>query len=409
MTTILSDIGLNQAATGTQTATITEPSLACSGKRMFVTGNWFASRSTNGGSSWKFIDPYTALPPAGAGFCCDQLVHYSKEWRLWIWLLQFAKTSTGNRIRVAVSSTGAPGSWTFWDTTPQDIDPDWRNVWLDYPDMLETAGNLVLSFNLFSTSTDRWQRAVVLRFPMATLKARGELSRQAWSTDEFGSLRFAKGPGSAPANVAYFASLSYSAPQIEVFKWPDNKTAVTQSSIAVNDWDDRNYVSTLPDGSTWLNRLDDRITGGWHTDDSIGFAWSATADANHPHPFIRVVRINQNAMKLMDEPDLWSADRAWAYPAMSPNQRGDVGVSAFCGGGGRFPTHAVGHLDEATGTWEMALGKASTHGPANGAWGDYVDIRPDPSRTTYWLASGFVLQGGNSRNHIVPRVVLFKR
>ncbi|RLT96981.1 hypothetical protein [Ketobacter sp.] len=404
MTTILSDIGLNQTATGRQTATIAEPSLACSGKRMFVTGNWFAARSTSAGARWKFIDPYTELPPAGAGFCCDQLVLYSKPWRLWVWLLQFAKNTTGNRIRVAVSSTGAPGSWTFWDTTPQDIDPNWRNVWLDYPDMLETDGNLLLSFNLFSTATDHWQRAVVLRFPMATLKARGELQRQAWSTDQFGSLRFARGAG----NVAYFASLSYSAPQLQVFRWADNTSAVTQTSVAVSDWADRHYVSPLPDGGSWLNRLDARVTGGWMAEDRLGFAWSAAADADHPHPFIRVVRINRNNMALVDEPDLWSTDRAWAYPAMCPNQRGDVGVTAFCGGGGRFPTHAVGHLDQSSGTWEMTLGQASTHGPGNGAWGDYLDIRPDPSRTTYWLASGFVLQGGASRNHIVPRVVLFK-
>ncbi len=404
MTTILKDIGLNQTATGRQTGTIAEPSLACSGKRMFVTGNWFASRSTSAGSRWKFIDPYTELPPAGAGFCCDQLVHYSKRWRLWIWLLQFSKDANGNFIRVAVSSTGKSGTWTWWDTTPQDIDPSWNRVWLDYPDMLETDKYLMLSFNLFSVTSNSWQKAVVMRFPMEQLKQRSALTRQGWSTDRFGSLRFAKGQG----DTAYFASLYYSAPQLELFKWADNKNTVTQKSIGVTDWSDGPYLSNLPDGGAWLNRLDDRITGGWNTEDTLGFAWSASADVNHPHPYIRVVRINKQTLKLIDEPDLWSANYAWAYPAMSPNQRGDVGVSAFCGGENRFPTHGLGWLDDDTGTWEIALGSASTHGPRSGAWGDYVDIRPDPSRRTYWLASGFVLQGGSSRNHIVPRVVLFK-
>ena len=81
MTTILSDIGLDQASTGAQTGTIAEPSLACSGKRMIVTGNWFSSRSTSAGASWDFVDPYTELPFSGAGFCCDQLVHYSRHCR----------------------------------------------------------------------------------------------------------------------------------------------------------------------------------------------------------------------------------------------------------------------------------------------------------------------------------------
>ena len=404
MTTILSEISLDQTATGTQTGTIAEPSLACSGKRMIVTGNWFSSRSTSSGERWHFVDPYTELPPAGAGFCCDQLVHYTKTWRLWIWLLQFAKNADGNLVRVAVSSTGQPGTWTWWDTTPQDIDPSWHNVWLDYPDVMETDQHLLFSFNMFSVTTDRWQRAVVMRLPLAELKQRSALSRQPWSTDQFGSLRFARGPG----DTAYFASLSYTAPQIEVFQWADNKSSVTQAGIPIRAWNDGPYLSTCPDGSAWLNRLDDRITGGWNSADAIGFAWSASADASHPHPFIRAVRIDRQTLTLVDEPDLWSADRAWAYPAMSPNQRGDVGVSAFCGGGGHYPTHGVGWLNDQTGTWEMALGSASTHGPYNGAWGDYLDIQPDPSRTTYWIASGYVLQGGSGRNNIVPKVVVFK-
>ena len=56
----------------------------------------------------------------------------------------------------------------------------------------------------------------------------------------------------------------------------------------------------------------------------------------------------------------------------------------------------------------MALGSVSTHGLHNGVWGDYLDIQPDNSRITYWLASGFVLQGGASRHNIIPRVVVLK-
>lgn len=403
MTKILKNIVLNQSATGGQTGTIAEPSLAASGKRMFMTGNWFASRSTDGGGKWDFIDPYTETPPANSGFCCDQLIHYSKKWRLWIWFLQFSSNADGNVVRVAVSSTGKPGSWTWWDTSPQDIDQTWNKLWFDYPDLTETGQYLLLSFNVFSVGADQWKRAVVLRLPMKQLKNRGELERQAWSTDQFGSLRFAKGK----SNTAYFASLSYFESSIEIFKWPDNDT-VTQTSVDVSDWDDRSYHSTGPDGAPWLNRLDDRITGAWNANGTLGFAWSATADTSHPHPFIRVVRINKDSLSLIDEPDIWSADKAWAYPAMSPNKRGDVGVTAFCGGGKTHPAHAVGWLNSKTGAWDMVIGSVSTNGPHNGVWGDYLDIQADPLRKTYWLASGYVLNGGSTRASIEPRVVLFK-
>ena len=325
--------------------------------------------------------------------------------RLWIWFLQFSSNSDGNIVRVAVSSTGKPGTWTWWDTSPEDIDPAWTKLWFDYPDLGETDHHLLLSFNVFSVNTNQWKRAVVLRLPMQQLKERGELQRQAWSTDQFGSLRFTKGQDS----TAYFASLSYFDPSIEVFKWADINNTVTQASIAVSDWEDRSYHSAGPDGTPWLNRLDDRITGAWNANGILGFAWGAAADASYPHPYIRVVRINRDDMTLIDEPDIWNSDKAWAYPAMSPNRRGDVGVTAFCGGGSTHPAHAVGWLNEKAGSWDLAIGSISTHGPHNGAWGDYLDIQPDPTRKTYWLASGYVLNGGSSRANVEPRIVSFKQ
>ena len=404
MTRILSDHALNQQATGAQTSTVAEPSLAASGKRMLLAGNWFSSRSTDRGASWSFIDPFTELPPTGAGVCCDQLVHYSRSRRLWIWLLQFKKSANGNIVRVAVSSTGAAGSWTWWDTAPTDVEPDWTRSWFDYPDLTETDGHLLLSFNLYAAANDRWQRAVVLRFSLTKLKARGALPRQAWSTTEAGSLRFARGPG----DDAVFASHSSSEAGVLLFRWPDGLDTVTGTTVPVTDWSNGPYQSNGPGGAPWLNRLDDRITGGWRANGLLGFAWSAAADANHPQPFIRVVRIEAANNTLIDEPDLWSAVLAWAYPATSANRRGDVGITAFCGGDSSHPAHAVGWLNPRTGSWDMTTSAISSHGPRDGAWGDYLDIQPDPSRKTYWLASGYVLKGGADRSNIQPRVVSFK-
>ncbi len=404
MTAIVDRFELGATATGGQAGTITEPSIASSGKRVIMTGNWFCSRSTTGGQNWTFVDPYTELPPAGAGFCCDQLVHYCKSRRLWIWLLQFSKDANGNLIRVAVSSTGKPGTWTWWDTRPQDIDQNWTGVWLDYPDMAESGTHLLLSFNVFSTTTDRWQRAVVFRLPLDQLKARKELTREAWSTTRFGSLRFARGMGT----TAMFSSLSYIRPSLQLFRWPDSENEVSQVSVQVTPWSDGPYASGTDATSSWLNRVDDRVTACWNANGVVGAAWTASADAEHPFPYVRVVRIASSSNELIDEPDLWSSDRAWAYPAISPNRRGDVGIVAFCGAGGRHPTLGVGCLDESTGSWNMTLGAASTHQPAVKAWGDYLDISPDPRRKTYWMASGFTLRGGGSRANIVPRVLVFK-
>jgi len=404
MTRILQDIALDDAATSTQTGTICEPSLAVSGKRMMITGNWFASRSRNGGADWSFVDPFSELPSTGPGVCCDQLVLYSKSHRLWIWLLQFQKTASGNIFRVAVSSTGASGSWVWWDTMPTDIDANWNNLWFDYPDKLETENHILFSFNLFNTSNDHWQRAAVIRFSLDELKHRGAVTRQGWSTDEVGSLRFAKGS----TDTAIFASQSAVNPELMVFEWPDLQPTVSEFSVPVTDWSESNYRSNGPGGTPWLERLDGRITGGWRSNGVIGFAWCAAADSQHPHPYIRVARINETTGDLIDEPDLWSSECAWAYPATAPNQRGDVGITAFCGGPNNHPAHSVGWFDESQSGWEMTTGAISTHGPHNGAWGDYLDIQADPSRKTYWVASGYILNGGSNRRNVEPRVVVFK-
>ncbi|WP_051062500.1 hypothetical protein [Ilumatobacter nonamiensis] len=407
MTTVVDIAQLGRPETGSSTGTVCEPSVAVSGHRRMITGNWFASRSTDGGTTWEHVDPFTEFPASGPGFCCDQLVHYSRSRRLWIWLLQYRKDGAGNIVRIAVSSTGAPGTWTWWDTRPTDVDPAWDDVWFDYPDLVETDDKLAVSFNVFGVADDRWRRAVVLRFSLDELKARGAIGREAWSTDRIGSLRFAKGAGAD----AVFAGHDPTQFAVVVFSWADSAAdaaAVQPTSVPVRAWNQGPYLAASPDGGRWLDRLDDRITAGWRTDDQIGFAWSASADATHPLPFVRVVRLRPDDLTVIDEPDLWSSDCAWAYPAAAANGRGDVGVTAFCGGGSSFPAHAVGWLDPDVGTWVMTTATASTHGPGDGKWGDYIDLLPDPTRTTYWIASGFTLDGGNARTNVRPQVVTFK-
>lgn len=410
MTRIIKNMGLDDTATSTQTGTICEPSVAASGKRMMITGNWFASRTTDGGQHWSFVDPFSELPSTGPGVCCDQLIHYSKSKRLWVWLLQFIKTPSGNIFRVAVSNSGAPGTWAWWDTAPTDIDPSWSGLWFDYPDLVETNNHLLLSFNLFTTATDRWQQAAVIRFSMDELKARGSINRQAWSSNQVGSLRFARGSDDSigarsAGEKAVFAS--HGADTVVIHEWPDAQSNVVEFEVNVTPWRGRDYQSLGPDGKPWLKRVDGRITAGWNADGVLGFAWTAAADSTHPHPYIRAIRVDDASGTLIDEPNLWSSECAWAYPAASPNRRGDVGLTAFCGGQANHPAHAVGFFDEKRHAWDMSVSAISTDAPHNGAWGDYLDIQPDPSRKTYWVASGFTLNGGSNRRNVEPRVVIF--
>jgi hypothetical protein len=120
------------------------------------------------------------------------------------------------------------------------------------------------------------------------------------------------------------------------------------------------------------------------------------------------VTIDEGDLTVLAEPDLWSTEGAWAYPAAAPSARGYVGIAAFFGGGAEHPAHVVGILDEAAGTWATKRTAVSSDPPLQGKWGDYLTVQPHPRRPTSLVASGFTLQGGQDRRNIEPRVVVFR-
>src|SRR5688572_858065 len=107
--TLFNNVDLDDAATGQQTGTVGEPTVAAAGSRIFVTGNWFASLSRDAGATWSLIDPFTELPSTAGGFCCDQLALHSRTKKLWIWVLQYSSANNTNVLRVAVSASGESG------------------------------------------------------------------------------------------------------------------------------------------------------------------------------------------------------------------------------------------------------------------------------------------------------------
>ena len=84
-------------------STIDEPAAANNGNLVFYTGNWYAARSTNGGASWTYVDPYADM----SDFCCDQDVIYSPNYGIFIWdRLSYSLVGSNviDRINVCVSS-----------------------------------------------------------------------------------------------------------------------------------------------------------------------------------------------------------------------------------------------------------------------------------------------------------------
>ena len=396
-------VGLPDAATSEDTSTIGEPAVAASGPQVYMTGNWYASRSTNSGATWTHVDPFNSLPSAAGGFCCDQLVVHDRRRELWIWILQYIRSNGTNVFRIAASRNQNfnAGAWYWWDIAPATLNGQWNNLWFDYPDAALTNDHLWLTFNVFN-ATDQWQRAAVMKFPLETIADAGTLGFSWWSTTNNGSIRLTQGAG----QTMYFGSHN-STTQLRVFSWQDAGNQINSWDVNVGPWTAGNFASIAPNGVNWLGRVDPRITGAWVAQNRIGFMWTAGTRNGRPHSYARVVRIDETTKQVLDEPDIWSNQNAWAYPAASPNERGELGFTAFYGGPGRHPSHVVGLRDDAAGTWKTMFSAVASHSPTTAAWGDYLTCRAHAPYGHTWIASGYTLQGGTNRRNVEPRYTHF--
>ena len=405
--TLLRNVALSAEGTTGQTSTVAEPSLAALDQQVFFTGNWYASRSVDNGSTWDFIDPYSTLPPADNGFCCDQTVIAVPARNLTIWLLQYDELAGTNTLRIAahrdpgLNNTG----WVFWDSRPVDVDPAWANQWFDYNHAATSDGFLYVGSNVFAVGTDEFVRSVVFRFPLAAFEPDASLTYEYFETAENFSLRCTQGA----ARTMYIVSHN-SFSQVRVFSWPDNAPQVTATDVDVAAWDEGDYKAAGPDGRNWLSRCDGRITGAWVARGELGFMWSSNRLApSRPLPFIRVVRIDETNHTVIDEPDIWSASVAYAYPDAYPNGSGEVGVTMYRGGGNVHTGHVVGFWDRDASAWRLRVTRNGTNGPTDHKWGDYVTCRRHSPQHHTWVASGVTLQGGGARRNVEPRYVHFGR
>jgi hypothetical protein len=408
---IIDNVALGDAATNDSTSLVNEPTTAAFGNELYVTGNWFASHSSDGGNTWTFVDPKAALPAAAGGFCCDQIVVHQRSRNLWFWIIQYAQQDGTNVLRIALSTSGRPEApWTYWDFTPSEFNSALAgNAWFDYPDVAFTENQMYITSNVYDNSAHpAWLQAVILRIPIDTFLT-GNLTYQYYNITDRGSLRLARGC----TNEMFFGSHLQGNP-IRLYRWGDGVDAtMTWVDINASAWNgSMPYSSPGPDGVEWLTRIQPRITGAWCSGTQVGFAWTANSDSAHPQPYIKTLVVDTTNNSVVAQPDLWNATQAWAYPAVYPAPDGRVGISAFFGGGGvSQPTHVVGFLE--SGSWVLVRTATSTHGPSDPKWGDYLSCTLyDPTATdvvngTEWVASGYALQGGPTRNDIEPRFIRF--
>lgn len=388
-----------------------EPSVASHNDVVFMTGNWYAAVSQDGGATFRWVDPFHTFPdPPGSGVCCDQVVHYIRRLDAFVWLLQYAaEPSGGNRQRLAFARTAdvVDGTWKVFDVTSQNL--GLAGVWLDFPDLALGANMLYLTTNAFRD--DDWEASVVVRLPLAELAAfldgTGQPTAQFAVSRENASFRVAQ-----HCTTRGFWATHQTSSAIRLFTWPEAAPQPTFQDVAVATWASGEYRSRTPEGFNWLDRSDPRMVGATRrAGDELWFAWGANRGGanNRPHPHVQIVRLRVagTTATLLENIGLWDPNLATCYAALATNSRGEVGVAYFAGGASRNPSPVVGIL---TGQSRFAVAAEGAHGPAQGQWGDYLTVRRHYGATQrLFAATGYTLDRGTGRRDGNPRYVLFGR
>ncbi len=395
---------------------VAEPTVAAKGDRMLVTWNWGVAFSKDGGETFTYGNPYEKPEPAPGGFCCDQLAYYIPQQDLWVWFLQYNLRGNRNVVRLALAKGDAAfdqrkfHTYDFSASDFKELDVTGEAM-LDYPNISATNEHLFLGINVCAGGG--CPTGLVIRMPLREVAA-GDPPNYRYFIASDGGVDFVHGE----TNTMYFADHVDTA-SLRVWQWADDaespKSAVVPHSGYRRLFYGGPYLCGRSGASrgNWCGRTtDDRVTSGWISGDTIGFAWNAVQDRprGFPYPFVMVVRIDRKTMKLEDEPFIWNPEYAYQFAEFAPNARGDIGAMALSGGGDRYQTCTTLINDGQTqGRWDARSVAASDSDPDEDKAGDYLGIVPAQAESNIWAGSCMMLNGGSSQRNVEIRAFRFGR
>src|SRR6266481_2899964 len=309
--TINNDLGITSGISGTA-----EPSDASGGGVVYISANWRAAFSKDGGSTFTSLNPTTIFPADAVGFCCDQIVQHVLSIDRFVWFLQGGKTG-GYRLAVARPAdiiNGNGTAWTYWNLTPQ-VFGEPAGTSFDYPDM--SVGN-----NFLYMSWDGNGGLQVARTSLSGLQAGGTIT------------------------------IEFTHPSDSSMAWGSHLMQDPGDGIPKN-----------------------AVLGGTRVGNLLWFGWSAGTDGNFPQPHIEIVTLDRNNnFNTTQQVQVWNPNYAFAYPAFATNVcTNEVGISFEFGGGGNYENHVVGFWGDFVAYITTGSNVGSTR------FGDYVSIRQSPA------------------------------
>jgi len=401
------------AAEAVSTSNIMEPTVAAvQMKKIFMTGNWFASRSQDHGQTWTHIDPYTIFPPGTDYiFCCDQEIYFDTRYNVFFWsMLYLSTTNTGGFWRLAVSRN--LDTWWYYDFSKEGAAAD--DTLPDFPHLAMTDNYLYVTWNEFIGGF--FDHVFVARFPKIHLSRGMAFGYGLFTRDDVFTIRVAHNHEHGSTMYAVTNWIFGASPwnQVRVFEMPEWSNSYVWRDKIVNSWNTWDFVCTDPGGNNPCGRLDDRVLGAVavrnnsfveDAKDQLWISWTAGRDASYDYPYTYIVRLAIHGAGSLSDWDvaayshIYNSLHAFIYTALYPNPRGDIGVTTDFIGGSWYNLFCATIIDQYNGYnpgWIVYSAGSGTSGPTNNSWGDYNHVVTWWRNALQFAGSGHVRTGGRS-------------
>jgi hypothetical protein len=394
-----------------------DPSGARGGNVILYTYNTKAVLSKDGGTNYAIIDPSTIFPSvptkdaAGnwldGGLCCDQVIQYVPSIDRFIWLMQFcgAATNTGgsclsgvNRVRIAsaspqniINSNGT--SWTYWDLLSSTF--SLGTATMDYPDLSVGDNNLYFSIDDVGANGN-----FVARMPLSAIQNSQSLNIDFTSPSD-GNTSYGAHLSQNTGNEIFWAGHPKNN-TLRVFSLKEGESKYYQHDVDIDSWPNGTISSTAVDGKTdWLNYIGtvfpgNAVIGAARTGNDVWFAWTASAGSGFPQAHIQMVDVDVSNYSKKQQVQIWNPDFAFAFPALSTNSAGELGMSLLWGGNKNWGNNAVGIWGDFIVWYPELSDTAITRA------GDYLACRRASPNATLWDAAGYAVKksSGSSLKYI---------
>ena len=317
--------GAGLGCSGDSAAACAEPSGASGNGVIFVSANWRVAFSTDGGSTFKILDPTTIFPNDAVGFCCDQIIQYAPSIDRFIWLLQ----GTGYRLAIASpadikNSNGT--AWTYWNLTPSLFG---KCTGPDYPDLSIGDNSLYISWDA-GGGTGCTAGFQVVRTSLAGIQAGGTITLE--FTD----------PANAPSSKIWGEHLTQNTgdeifwaghngnTKLTVYSLKEGSNTYFWRDVGISSWANNAPTSTTPDNQDWLAKNfngpggnsfpRNGIIGAARSGNQLWFGWTAGTDDKFKQAHIEIVTLDRgNNFSKTQQVQVWNNSFAFAYPAFSSN------------------------------------------------------------------------------------------